>query len=126
MHYLEVLNQRRSSEHVKLLNESYLEFAIFGLFKIDLINFINIKATLAKEFHIQPSELDLMPAWEYELFIKEINRIVKEENKKNEQDMQGYNIDDIKKMSNYNDIKKMQKSSIAKTPNFNNIKIPKL
>ena len=50
------------------------------LFRIDIVNFIKIKAILSKEFHIQPSEIEMMPAWEYEMFVKELNNIVKEEN----------------------------------------------
>ena len=57
------------------------------LFKIDIKNYIQIKAILAKQFHIQPSELDNMPVWEYEIFVGEINDMVKEENAKNKAEM---------------------------------------
>lgn len=89
---------------------------IFSLFKIDIINFIKVKAILAKEFHIQPSELEQMPAWEYELFMKEINNAVKEENDRNKQEMDKAGINDAKKMSNPNAIAKMQKAAMPTIP----------
>lgn len=78
---------------------------------------------MAKEFHIQPSELEQMPAWEYELFMKEINAAVKEENDRNKQEMDKAGIDKAQKMSNPNAIAKMQKASM---PNMQNIKLPKI
>lgn len=92
---------------------------IFSLFKIDIINFIKVKAILAKEFHIQPSELEQMPAWEYELFMKEINAAVKEENDRNKQEMDKAGIDKAQKMSNPNNIAKMQKAATPKMPSMN-------
>ena len=89
---------------------------IFSLFKIDIINFIKAKAILSKEFHIQPSELELMPAWEYELFIKEINNAVKEENERNKQEMDKAGIKDAQKMANPSNIAKMQQAAMHKMP----------
>ena len=85
------------------------------------MNFIKVKAILAKEFHIQPSELDAMPAWEYELFMKEINNAVKEENDRNKQEMDKSGISDAQKMANPNSIKRMQNSSMPKMPKMGNI-----
>ena len=105
--------RRRSSEAAKAqdrieLDNTYIESAIFGLFRIDLINYIKVKSILAKEFHIQPSEIDRMPAWEYELFMREINTAVKEENKRNEQEMNNSGYNDAKKMASYKNIDNMQ------------------
>ena len=69
-----------------------MEFLIFNLIKIDLLNLIKIKAKLAKEFHIQPSEIDKMQVWEYELFITYLNEAVKEDNEAHEDEMSKYNI----------------------------------
>ena len=102
----------------KTIDSTYIEYAIFSLFKIDIINFIKIKATLAKEFHIQPSEIENMPVWEYELFMKSINEMVKEENEKNKQEMDKAGIKDAQKMSNPNNMRKMQQPSIPKMPNI--------
>lgn len=89
---------------------------IFSLFKIDLINFIKVKAILSKEFHIQPSELEAMPGWEFELFMKELNNIVKEENDRTKQEMDKAGIKDAQKMSNPNNIAKMQKAATPTMP----------
>ena len=118
-HCLEVINQRRNSVHVKPLTESNIEVVIFSLFKIDIINFLKVKAILSKEFHIQPSEIENMPVWEYELFIREINGIVKEENERNEKEMEKAGVKDAQKMTNPNNIMKMQKSVMPKMPNMN-------
>jgi hypothetical protein len=118
-HCSEVISQRRSSVHVKPIDASYLDVAIFSLFKIDIINFLTVKSILAKEFNIQPSELENMPAWEYELFVKEINKIVKEENERNKQEMDKAGVKDAQKMSNPNNLKKMQQAATPKMPNMN-------
>ena len=75
-------NSSLDQDDLPVLDNSYIESALFSLFKIDIINYIKVKSILAKEFHIQPSEIDKMPAWEYELFMREINTLVKEENDK--------------------------------------------
>lgn len=93
-----------------------MESAIFALFRIDLINHIKIKAIFAKEFHIQPSEIDRMPAWEYEIFVKELNRIVEEENDRNQKELDKAGIEDAKKMSNPNNIAKMQQAAMPTMP----------
>lgn len=78
---------------------------------------------MAKEFHIQPSELEQMPAWEYELFMKEINAAVKEENDRNKQEMDKAGIDKAQKMSNPNNIAKMQKAATPKMPSMPSMNI---
>ena len=77
------------------------------------MHLIKMKATLAKNFHIQPSEIDKMPVWEYELFIQYINDEVKEENDKQQKEMDKYNINDYRKMS---DPSRMQKMSQPQMP----------
>jgi hypothetical protein len=109
----------------KLLDNSYIETAIFGLFRIDILNFIKVKSILAKEFHIQPSEIDAMPAWEYELFMREINQAVKEENERNKAEMDKAGYDKAQKMSDPKNIERMQKQSMPKM-NYNSFKMPKI
>lgn len=87
----------KNSDHVKPLDNTYLESAIYALFKINIINYINNKASLAKNFHIPPSELDNMPMWEYELFLNSLNNIIKNENDDQQKEMDKYNINDYKK-----------------------------
>ena len=112
------------------MDASYIEVMIFTLFKIDVANLIKIKAVLSKEFHIQPSEIDKMPAWEYELYVKEINDIVKEENERNKQEMDKAGLKDAQKASNPSNIQKMQSAAMPKMPNISintsGMKMPKL
>lgn len=89
------------------------------MFRINVVNLIQIKASLAKNFHVQPSEVDNMPMWEYEMFITEMNKQVKEENDKQQEEMDKYHTKDYLKNSNPN---KLMKSSQPKIPTM---KIPK-
>ena len=121
--------KQRSSVHVnedRTFDASYIEYAIFSLFRIDILNFIKIKSVLAKEFHIQPSELEMMPAWEYELFIKEINKSVKEENERNQKEMDKAGYDKIQKMSDPKYFERTQKQSMSKMSDFKMPSMPKL
>lgn len=95
------------------------------MFKIDIVNLIKIKVSLAKEFHIQPSEIDNMIFWEYELFMKELNAAVKEDNKRQEKEMENSGYNDIKKMSNYKSIERQYKSSMN-TGSFKMPSMPKM
>lgn len=127
-HYSEAINHVRSSvqDKVKILDQTYIEVAIFGLFKIDVLNLIKVKVSLAKEFHIQPSEIELMPVWEYELFMKELNNAVKEDNKRNEQEMNNSGYKDVQKMANIKNIERMQRNAM-KTPKMpNGMSMPKM
>lgn len=55
---------------------------------------ISVKAALSKQFSIPPSEVDKMKYWEYELWMEELNRLVKEENDKQEDEMKKSGIKD--------------------------------
>ena len=62
------------------------------LFMINIEGLVRNKVALAKNFHIQPSEIDKMSMWEYEMFMKELNEQVKEENDKQQgEDQAVYN-----------------------------------
>jgi hypothetical protein len=69
-----------------------------------------------------------MPAWEYELFMKELNNAVKEDNKRNEQEMNNSGYKDVQKMANVKNIERMQRN--IKNPKMpqgmNNIQMPKM
>ena len=100
------------------INGSYIEHIIVMLFHIDVVQLIKIKATLAKEMHIQPSEVDSMAYWEYEIWLGEIQNQVKEQNDSQEKEMKRYNIDQYKNPS----------KMMPKTPSFGsvNMNIPKI
>lgn len=116
-------NKERNSVPVKIIDNTYIEYAIKSLFRIDIINYIKTKAILVKEFHIQPSEIDNMPVWEYELFIKEINNLVKDENKRNQQEMDKAGYKDAQKMANPNYASRMANKQMS---NMNNFKMPSM
>lgn len=68
--------------------------------------------------HIQPSEVDSMAYWEYEIWLGEIQNQVKEQNDSQEKEMKQYNIDQYKNPS----------KMMPKTPSFGsvNMNIPKI
>ena len=101
--------------------QAYLEYCIFALFRINVVNLIQIKASLAKNFHIQPSEIDKMPMWEYEMFIEEMNNQVKEENDKQQAEMDKYHVKDYMNAANPKNISKMTQQ--PKMPTFKPPKI---
>ena len=57
-----------------------------------------------------------MPAWEYELFMKEINQAVKEENERNKAEMDKAGYDKAQKMSDPKYIERMQRQSMRQMP----------
>jgi hypothetical protein len=71
--------------------------------------------TVSKHYHIQPSELERMPYWEYELLLDCINQDIKEENKRNE----GEN----KKYGNMN-TSSMMRDAQRNMPKFNTPTMP--
>lgn len=101
------------------LDETYIESCIFNLIKIDLIKLIKMKVNLSKNFHIQPSEIDTMMMWEYELFIQYLNETVKEENNKQEKEMDKYHINDYKKMTSQKNL-----NNQMKIPSLPSMKMP--
>lgn len=47
---------------------------------------------MLRQFRLAPSEIDRMPFWEYEFFMREINEIAKTENEAQEKEMSKYDI----------------------------------
>lgn len=76
------------------MDDSYIDKAIYRLFLVDVMQQIKVKAAISKQFHIPPSEIDRMPYWEYELWMKEINDAVKEENEAQQEQLDKYKIDE--------------------------------
>ena len=56
--------------------------------------------------------------WEYELFLKYLNDAIKEENDENKKEMDKYNINDMKKMSNPSQFNKNFKMPNVNIPNM--------
>ena len=76
-----------------------------------------------EKLHIQPSELDLLPFYEYEYTLEIYNDLLKERNKKEEQQTQEtsdkYNMDGLKGQAN-----RSMKS--VKAPSMPKINMPRL
>lgn len=66
-----------------------MELSIYLLFKVDIENLVRSKVIVCKNFNIQPSELMRMPYWEFELTLKECEKIAEEEKKRQDEDQQG-------------------------------------
>lgn len=76
---------------------------LFKLFQIDLTNFLKTRIVLMENLHIQPSEIDNMQYWEYEITIEEYQNILKERKEQQETQQEGQspnNLGDINKLSN--------------------------
>jgi deoxycytidine triphosphate deaminase len=101
------------------MDGSYVERAIIALWMINIENLITNKVHLAKNFHIQPSEVDKMPMWEYEIFMKTLNEVVDEDNKKQQGEMDKYDINSYKKMANPSNMNKVMSQQMPKMPNMN-------
>lgn len=97
-----------------------MEYALYSLWKINVIDLIKIKASLSKQFHIQPSEIDKMNFWEYEYYVTMINDMVKEENKDQQSQMSKYGVD---KYTNPNNIKKYTNPKMPSTPKMPSVNL---
>lgn len=90
-----------------------MALSIYSLFKIDIQNLVRDKVLIVKKFFIQPSEIDRMPFWEYEMVREQIIKFMDDEAKQHEQQKAEFD-------SRKNDVK------MPKTPKMPSIKTPKL
>lgn len=67
-----------------------------------------------------------MPAWEYELFMKEINNAVKEENDRNQKEMDKAGYDKAQKMSDPSYMRSEQRKMMSNmnSQNMGSFKMP--
>ena len=77
------------------LNQNYIELAIFALFRIDLMNHIKVLSIMSKQFHIAPTSFNDMYYWEFEIYMRYINDLVKEENDAQKAEMDKYGVSDM-------------------------------
>ena len=65
-----------------------------------------------------------MPMWEYEIYIKCLNDLVKEENDQQQAEMDKHNVNDYQKMANPRNLQRAIQT--PKTPSIpSSIKLPK-
>ena len=60
------------------------------MLRVNLRNLVKSKLYIAREWHIQPSEIDKLAYYEYEQMIEEINASNKEQEKRNKEEEQRY------------------------------------
>ena len=53
---------------------------IYSTYRINTASLVRNKLFICKEWHVQPSEIDKMPYYEYEQILEEIKKEVKAEN----------------------------------------------
>ena len=99
-------------------NTTYFEEAVYRLFAVNPLDLISVKAQLCKAFRIQPSEIDRMPFWEFELFTKELERLVKEENDQQKSEFDKSGARDAMKMTQPGAMQRMMSNSMPKMPDF--------
>ncbi len=98
---------------------------MFSMFQIDLENYFEVKYILLKQINIQPSEIELLPYYEYELLIENHQKYMEKEREAREEEEKGqkgqtYNTDKYMK-----DAKKMVQQ--PKMPNMpSGMSMPKL
>lgn len=59
--------------------------SIYSLWKVNIENLVVNKVHICRNFHIQPSEIERLPYWEYEMMMKEMNETADKENKGQEE-----------------------------------------
>ncbi len=60
------------------------------MYCINLENLIKNKIYIAKEYHIQPSEIDRLPFYEYEIYLEQLNIIAKKQEEENKRQQEEY------------------------------------
>lgn len=104
-----------------VIDERYLEYGLVKMFFINLENLLETRAALAKQFHLSPTETDQMPYWEYEIWLIYLNKMVQDENERNEAQLKKYKVEET--MSRLQNPKSMQ-PRMPQMPSFGSMKTP--
>ena len=110
---------------------------VYDMYRINLENLIKNKIYIAKEYHIQPSEVDKMPFYEYEIYLEQMNLIAKKQEEENKKQQEEYDnmrssMNPAKMMNNMNNSISMPKMPSASSisapsmPKMPTISIPKI
>ena len=82
-----------------------MDQALYSLLRVNLRNLVKNELYICKEWHIQPSEINKLPFYEYEWILEYINEDHKEQEKRSKEEQKQY--DSMKKgMPNMNNIMK--------------------
>lgn len=102
---------------------------IFKSFKVDLRDFHKNRVYVQHHLHIQPSEIDMLPFYEYQWMVTDLVEMLKEQNgegkNKNPYDTDEH-MDKIKKQTNSYTKGFGNMNNIGKMPNMGSFKMPKL
>ena len=97
-----------------------------SLFQISLLNFYKVRVLLLEKLHLQPTELDLLPFYEYEFTLEIYNDLLKERNKQEQQQTQDekdkYNMDNMAGQAK----RQMSNVKVPNMPSMPKISMPKL
>jgi len=97
-----------------------MEQALYSMLRVNLRNLVKNKLYIARDWHIQPSEIDNLVYYEFEQMIDEINEHNKEQEKRSKQEQEQY--DSMKKgMPSMNNIT----NNINKNMTLPKISLPK-
>ena len=107
------------------LDMSFIEYALVKSFFVDITSQVTIKASLSKQFHLSPRDIDTMPYWEYEMWLKELNRLVEEENEQQQEGQSKYgNVD--RYMKNFERTQRNMDRMANWQPNFDKMTSPNI
>lgn len=92
------------------------------MFQVDVRNLVRSKLYICRDYHIQPSEIERMPFYEYEYIIEDINQIHKEQEEQNKKQQEEY--DNMKSSMNPSKMMNSAQNSF-KMPSMPKMNIPK-
>ena len=93
-----------------------MEFAVFSMFRVDIRNLVKNRLYIAKDFNIQPSEIDRLQYYEYEIMLDEIKDEQKKEAQRQKEQEEQYQ--NSSRTPNMNNIMRQAQTSIPKMPNY--------
>ena len=101
-------------KRVEEFYESENSFNLFGLFQVNLDNYIKVKFAFMYHMQIPPEQIDNWPYWEYEEYVELLTDVMKkkQQNEK-EQHSQQSSMDPSKDASKY-----MSKMKMPNMPKF--------
>lgn len=91
-----------------------MESVLYSIWQVDVRNLVRNKTVIARDYHIQPSEIDRMVFFEYEYILEDINEERKEQEKRNKEDEKKYG--NLGKTPNYNSIMRGMSNNMPQMP----------
>lgn len=96
------------------------------MYRINTASLVRNKLFICKEWHIQPSEIDRLPYYDYELICEEINIVQKEQEKKQQEQEKQYS--GMQSSMNPNRMMNSMRNSMPgmKMPSLPTVSMPKI